>query len=783
MDRLESNEGFLFARLNCRADSSTPSATKPRYAVRRVTPSAGLCLLALAWPAVARAANISVCASGCDQVTVAAAVAAAANGDTITIGAGTYPANIMIPAGFTLHLEGAGAEATILDGRDRGPVLIVDAGGYASVQSVTVERGGGPPQLPQAGIVVYGNLRVSDSLITQNSIGIANYGGAVSVLRSTIRDNHSSENGFGAGFTNVAGSADLFYSTISGNDGTDVGGVSIQGGNVSLLNTTVSGNTGNPVANIYGPAGGTLEMLNSTVVNSAPGTVSISLNQTEWSVSNSILSSAPGETNCNNDTGAVLSSHNLSSDYSCHLATPTNLANNQSINLGPLQANAPGTNATHALLPGSAAIDAGDCSSGTTVDDERGVSRPQGPACDIGAYELRAPVAIKDNYTVVLGKTLVLPPPGILGNDFSPDGLPLFVIGESLPAHGALTLLAQGALIYTPQPGFTGEDVATYELWDGVHTSSTVATVTFHDNANNTPPITQPDNYSVLEGQVLTVNALQGVLANDQDPNYDLLTVLVRAQPAHGFLKLSVDGSFIYTSNAGFYGTDSFTYTASDGYATSASTLVTITVMPNFGTITIALSTQPESTAAFSFTSTLGNFTLGGSSPSSKTFEASAGTWSFTELLPQPWLLTNIVCKAGTGVFVDLTVNNLQLVLSDGASMTCTFVDQLPGQISARAYFDLNADSQRESGEPWLRGWTMQVFLNPTVPVGSGVTGSNGTVTFPNLEANIYTVCEVPPAGWQSTNPPVINPAYGKPCFTVNLGPGQSLPVLFGNAK
>src|SRR6202521_5430462 len=119
MDRLESNESFPFARLNSRADSSTPSATKPFYAVWRVMPSAGLCLLALAWPAVARAANISVCASGCDQVTVAAAVAAAANGDTITIGAGTYPANIVIPAHLTLYLQGAGAGATILDGRDR----------------------------------------------------------------------------------------------------------------------------------------------------------------------------------------------------------------------------------------------------------------------------------------------------------------------------------------------------------------------------------------------------------------------------------------------------------------------------------------------------------------------------------------------------------------------------------------------------------------------------------------------------------------------------------------
>ena len=152
-------------------------------------------------------------------------------------------------------------------------------------------------------------------------------------------------------------------------------------------------------------------------------------------------------------------------------------------------------------------------------------------------------------------------------------------------------------------------------------------------------------------------------------------------------------------------------------------------------------------------------------------------------LLVQCAELSNIVCNAGPGVFVDLTTNNLQLVLNDGAVVTCNFVNQLPGQISARVYLDLNADGQREFGEPWLRGWTMQLFLNPTVPPGTGVSGSHPTVFFPHLQAQVYTVCEVPPAGWHSINPPAINPIYGKPCFTVNLSPSQSLPVLFGNAK
>lgn len=128
MDRLESNEGIAFAQLNSRADGSTPSATKPFYVVWRVIPSAGVCLLALALPAVARAVNISVCASRCDQTSVAAAVAAAVSGDTVVIGAGTYAANIEIPANLVLTLQGAGAGVTVLDGGGQGPVLMVDAG-------------------------------------------------------------------------------------------------------------------------------------------------------------------------------------------------------------------------------------------------------------------------------------------------------------------------------------------------------------------------------------------------------------------------------------------------------------------------------------------------------------------------------------------------------------------------------------------------------------------------------------------------------------------------------
>jgi len=79
----------------------------------------------------------------------------------------------------------------------------------------------------------------------------------------------------------------------------------------------------------------------------------------------------------------------IGSDAGCTLAGAGDDILNQYAFLGPLADNG-GPTPTHALLPYSRALDAGSC---TTLDgaplltDQRGVSRPQGAGCDLGAYE------------------------------------------------------------------------------------------------------------------------------------------------------------------------------------------------------------------------------------------------------------------------------------------------------------------------------------------------------------------------------------------------------------
>ncbi|MEM6716577.1 MAG: cadherin-like domain-containing protein, partial [Cyanobacteria bacterium P01_C01_bin.147] len=105
----------------------------------------------------------------------------------------------------------------------------------------------------------------------------------------------------------------------------------------------------------------------------------------------------------------------------------------------------------------------------------------------------------------------------------------------------------------------------------------------------NSPPVAIDDSYTVtipgVEGveppTELTVNAAEGVLANDTDANGDDLTVAIADNPEDGTVTLNGDGSFTYTPTNGFSpdDPDSFTYTVSDGNGGSDTGSVTISTV------------------------------------------------------------------------------------------------------------------------------------------------------------------------------------------------------------
>ncbi len=214
-----------------------------------------------------------------------------------------------------------------------------------------------------------GSAFITDTLLMSNTAvtggGIYN-SGALTATRSPIAGNLSTGNG--AGMANVA-AALLINSTVSGNQAQAQGGGLYQSSGatpeLSVIHTTITGNS------------------------SGTGGDGLYLNAGPAVFTNSLVT-GNGTENCAANTGSFSSSgYNLEDADTCNFAQITDLTNTVPL-LGSLADNG-GDTQTHALLSGSPAIDAiptgtNGCGDSYT-EDQRGVSRPLGLGCDIGAYE------------------------------------------------------------------------------------------------------------------------------------------------------------------------------------------------------------------------------------------------------------------------------------------------------------------------------------------------------------------------------------------------------------
>ena len=189
------------------------------------------------------------------------------------------------------------------------------------------------------------------------------------------------------------------------------------------------------------------------------------------------------------------------------------------------------------------------------------------------------PVANDDAYNVDEDDTLVvnLVADGLLDNDTDGDLDPLTASVFEDPANGSVSINLDGTFTYTPNANFFGVDTFTYRAWDGSDFSAP-ATVSVTVNPLEDDPIAVADHYFAEPDGSLAPDAQSGVLANDDDPDGDSITASLVSSTSSGGLLFSSDGSFTYTPNNGFLGTDSFTYQADDGDDLSEITTVTITV-------------------------------------------------------------------------------------------------------------------------------------------------------------------------------------------------------------
>jgi hypothetical protein len=256
--------------------------------------------------------------------------------------------------------------------------------------------------------------------------GIYSYEASVVLTDSTIEDAHASSLGgaiANAGaFNTTIGSLHMERSILSDNE-SDYGGGGVYnyGRRVTIRNSTLVGNESDPGGAIYTELeAGEVWVINSTLSDNSSGYGGAAIHNFEVYPSLVVLIHSTLEGNFSDDVvvvGNFASKNsifdnerqncfvpvggsftdigvNLSSDDSCGSFVQVTSAE---LALGPLVDNG-GPTPTHALLPGSVAIDAAaDCTDldGEPIDtDQRGVARPADgdrdgtAACDIGAFEL-----------------------------------------------------------------------------------------------------------------------------------------------------------------------------------------------------------------------------------------------------------------------------------------------------------------------------------------------------------------------------------------------------------
>jgi hypothetical protein len=199
------------------------------------------------------------------------------------------------------------------------------------------------------------------------------------------------------------------------------------------------------------------------------------------------------------------------------------------------------------------------------------------------AYNL--PVAHGYTYTTPKNTVLTVPASGVLANDTGAEGNTLNAILVKGAFFGTIHLNVNGSFSYIPHTGYVGIDTFTYKANDGT-ADSNIATVTITVNAPYTPPVANNDNYNTPENTQLNIPA-PGVLVNDTRAAGTTITAAKVTNPSDGTLTLSANGSFSYTPNTGYVGTDTFTYKANDGTADS-----------NIATISITVTEKPASAGA-----------------------------------------------------------------------------------------------------------------------------------------------------------------------------------------
>ncbi|HYE47271.1 MAG TPA: Ig-like domain-containing protein [Caulobacter sp.] len=183
------------------------------------------------------------------------------------------------------------------------------------------------------------------------------------------------------------------------------------------------------------------------------------------------------------------------------------------------------------------------------------------------------PSAVNDSQTTTRNVAKTFDP---RTNDTDENGDTLTITTVSTPtapAHGAVVINGGVSVTYTPTAGYSGSDSFSYTISDGTTTSTATVSVTI---SANVAPVTVSDTRTVSKNAASTFDPR----TNDSDPNGDSLTITAKTNGSNGTVAYT-GTSVTYTPTTNYTGSDSFTYTVSDGQGGSTVGTVNVTVVNN----------------------------------------------------------------------------------------------------------------------------------------------------------------------------------------------------------
>ncbi len=351
----------------------------------------------------------------------------AANTDAPTGGcpAGFNDDIIVLPAGATITLtvvdNGSGAEMNGL------PAITTNITVYGNNAIIERSGAGGTPNFriivvyPSGSLVLH-NLTLRNGKTSLDASGYSGYGGAIEnvghlyVIDSTISGNSTgnatgtASSGWGGGINGeFGGLTSVMNSTLSGNSTGSVvsgpagngGGINVNAAPLYVTNSTISGNTASGPAGVGGGINinpNTTSITSSTITGNSAANGGGLYNRFTTpalpvTMRNTIVAMNTALANANCFGPITNGGNNIASDTSCGWSSTNGSMSGTNPQLGAL-ANNGGSTRTHALLPGSPAIDGVTFTppNGSPSTDQRGTHRPQGARYDIGAFELVKPL-------------------------------------------------------------------------------------------------------------------------------------------------------------------------------------------------------------------------------------------------------------------------------------------------------------------------------------------------------------------------------------------------------